>query len=152
MRLRRQWRIGSKGFEGYLWYEAWICEQHSDLNLRRNCRFFESREGSADTVEYKLSRKKMNDLRNEFYVIMMVTLACRAKTPCTSKSFNNHHPNQNTTMPLLTPRRAVLLLCTLAACVYAEKHSSSIAAMSMPEIESQLQVRVSRSRAHFVHF
>ncbi|CZR64704.1 related to catecholamines up protein [Phialocephala subalpina] len=46
-----------------------------------------------------------------------------------------------TTMPLITPRRAALLLCIAACCVYAvaEKHSSSIAAMSMPEIEEQLQ-------------
>ncbi|KAF8850069.1 Zinc/iron permease [Acephala macrosclerotiorum] len=44
-------------------------------------------------------------------------------------------------MPLITPRRAVLLLCIAACSVYAvaEKHSSSVAAMSMPEIEEQLQ-------------
>ena len=44
-------------------------------------------------------------------------------------------------MPLLRPRNALLLLCVAIACVYAEKASSSIAAMSIPEIEEKLQVR-----------
>lgn len=44
-------------------------------------------------------------------------------------------------MPLITPRRAALLLGIAVCSVYAvaEKHSSSIAAMSMPEIEERLQ-------------
>ncbi|RDW80968.1 hypothetical protein BP5796_05666 [Coleophoma crateriformis] len=42
-------------------------------------------------------------------------------------------------MAIFHPRRvAVLLLCAVAY-VYAEKHAASIAAMSIPEIESQLQ-------------
>ncbi|RDW69844.1 hypothetical protein BP6252_08864 [Coleophoma cylindrospora] len=42
-------------------------------------------------------------------------------------------------MAFFHPRRvAVLLLCAVAY-VYAEKHAASIAAMSIPEIESQLQ-------------
>ncbi|KAK6586716.1 hypothetical protein PZA11_000006 [Diplocarpon coronariae] len=36
-------------------------------------------------------------------------------------------------------RRIVLLLCTALMCVYAEKHSASIAAMSIPELEDALQ-------------
>jgi len=43
-------------------------------------------------------------------------------------------------MPLLRPRNALLLLCAAIACVCAEKASSSIAAISIPEIEEKLQV------------
>ena len=48
-------------------------------------------------------------------------------------------------MPLL-PRRAAAVLTVAAACllagVYAEKHATSIASMSVAEIEHQLQVSI----------
>jgi zinc transporter 7 len=43
-------------------------------------------------------------------------------------------------MPLLRPRNALLLCCLAIACVYAEKAPSSVASMSIPEIEEKLQV------------
>jgi hypothetical protein len=49
-------------------------------------------------------------------------------------------------MPLLHPRNALFLLCIAIACVYAEKASSSIASLSIPEIEEKLQVRSISSR------
>jgi hypothetical protein len=42
-------------------------------------------------------------------------------------------------MPLLRPRNALLLFCVTIACVYAEKVSSSVASMSIAEIEEKLQ-------------
>lgn len=43
-------------------------------------------------------------------------------------------------MPFFHPRRLAVLLLVAAAYVYAEKHVASIASMSVPEIEEQLQV------------
>jgi zinc transporter 7 len=37
-------------------------------------------------------------------------------------------------------RRIAIVLAFAAVCVYAEKHASSIASMSIPEIEDKLQV------------
>jgi hypothetical protein len=43
-------------------------------------------------------------------------------------------------MPLLRLRHALLLSCVAIVYVYAERYSTSIASMSMPEIEEKLQV------------
>lgn len=43
-------------------------------------------------------------------------------------------------MAYLQLRRIAILLAFAAVCVYAEKHASSIASMSIPEIEDKLQV------------
>jgi hypothetical protein len=51
-----------------------------------------------------------------------------------------HHETPSPKMPLLRPRNALLLCCLAIACVYAEKASSSVAFMSIPEIEEKLQV------------
>ncbi|EHK96737.1 putative Histidine-rich membrane protein KE4 like protein [Glarea lozoyensis 74030] len=42
-------------------------------------------------------------------------------------------------MPFFQPRRVAILLLMVAAYVYAEKHHASIASMSIPEIEDELQ-------------
>ncbi|KAK2627646.1 hypothetical protein QTJ16_002292 [Diplocarpon rosae] len=42
-------------------------------------------------------------------------------------------------MAFIRPRSIALLLCAALMCVYAEKHSASIAAMSIPEVEEALQ-------------
>ena len=43
-------------------------------------------------------------------------------------------------MAIFQPRRVAILIAFAIACVYAEKHAASIAAMSVPEIEEKLQV------------
>jgi solute carrier family 39 (zinc transporter), member 7 len=43
-------------------------------------------------------------------------------------------------MAYLQLRRIAVLLAFAVVCVYAEKHASSIASMSIPEIEEKLQV------------
>ena len=42
-------------------------------------------------------------------------------------------------------RRISILLAFAAVCVYAEQHASSIASMSVPEIEDKLQVHATKS-------
>jgi hypothetical protein len=52
-------------------------------------------------------------------------------------------------MSLLKPRNVVLLLSIAIACVYAQGHASSIASMSLPEIEDKLQVSRDNTRCAF---
>jgi hypothetical protein len=50
-------------------------------------------------------------------------------------------PVPTTKMAVFHPRRLAILLGLAIVCVYAEKHATSIASMSIPEIEGKLQVR-----------
>jgi hypothetical protein len=50
------------------------------------------------------------------------------------------HPQPQSTMAYVQLRRIAIVLAFAAVCVYAEKHASSIASMSIPEIEDKLQV------------
>lgn len=58
----------------------------------------------------------------------------------------SHISSLNTTAIMATtffhPRRVAILLLVAVAYVYAEKHAASIASMSIPEIEDQLQARL----------
>jgi hypothetical protein len=47
---------------------------------------------------------------------------------------------QHLTMAYLQLRRIAILLAFAAVCIYAEQHASSIASMSVPEIEEKLHV------------